>query len=120
MGRVGGIISLKVDGTVYNAAGSFTWSLGKPTREGIAGMDRVHGYTEKPTVPFIEGTITDNDGLDLDLLADWKDATVTLDLPTGKTITLYKAWFTNKDGLSGTTENGEISVRFEGMTAEAT
>ena len=93
MSRVGGIISVKVNGITYNAKGSWTVGFGKNSRETIIG-DSVHGYSEKPTAPFIEGVFTDNAKLDIDEL-DIVDATITVDLPTGKLFTLFNAWSTN-------------------------
>ena len=35
--RVGGIISIKVNGEVYNAKGNFTYNLGRPMKEAVVG-----------------------------------------------------------------------------------
>lgn len=120
MKKVGGIISLKVNGIIFNAKGAFTWSKGAPTRETVIGVDGIHGFKDQITVPNIEGSITDTDGLNLDDLENFVDETVTLELPSGKLFSLYNAFFTNPDGLSGNTEEGEIQVRFEGQRAEIT
>lgn len=116
--RRAGIIFLKVDGTQFDAKGSFTYGLGKNTRESIVGSDRLHGYKEMPTAPFIEGEITDRQELSLDALSNITDATITLELANGKVIVLRSAFMTNKDGLTGQTEEGNIPVRFEGASAE--
>ena len=118
--RVAGIISLRVGAKILNCKGNFTYSLGKNTREGIAGADRVHGYKEMITVPMIEGQITDTSDLDFDDLSDITNSTVTLDLASGKIIVLESAWFCNPDGFSGQTEEGEIEVKFEGLSATVT
>lgn len=114
--RRAGIIYLKVDGRIYDAKGNFTFNLGKHKREGIAGADKVHGFKEAVQVPFIEGEITDKSDLDLATLQNIEDATVTLELATGKTVVLKQAWYA-ADGDVGT-EEGNIQVRFEGMEAE--
>jgi len=114
--RRAGIIYLKVDGEVFDAKGNFTYNLGNPKREGIPGADRVHGYMEKVQVPFIEGEITDSQTLDLGRLQNITDATVTLELSTGQTVILKEAWY-SADG-DGNTEEGNIQVRFEGMSAD--
>lgn len=114
--RRGGIIFLKVNSTQYSAKGNFTYNLGIPKREAIVGSDEVHGYKETPQVPFIEGEITDKDDLDLAALLAAKDATVTLELANGKVIALREAWFASEG--TGNTEEGNIGVRFEGMSAE--
>lgn len=113
-----GTIELKIDGEMYSAKGSFTYGLGKPEREAVVGHDAVHGFKELPTVPFVEGEITDSSELSLDKLSAVVDGTVTLSLANGKVIVLRNAWSVNKDGLTASTEEGAIPVRFEGMAAE--
>lgn len=114
--RVGGLIALKIDGNQYNAKGNFTYNLGKPKREGVVGAEAVHGFKETPQLAFVEGEITDNDGLDLATLLDATDIVVTLELGTGKVIVLNHAWFAG-DG-TGNTEEGNIAVRFEADSGE--
>lgn len=104
--RIGGMISLKVNGDIYFAKGNFTYNLGKPKREGVVGADVVHGYKETPQIPFIEGEITDRNELRLEEL-------VTLD---DSTITLSEAWYAGEG--TGNTEEGNIACRFEGMSCE--
>ena len=118
--RISGIIYFKVNGEQIRAAGSFSFGLGKHQREAVVGHDGVHGFKEIPTIPFIEGETTFDVDLDLDRLAEMDDVTVTLELSNGKTVVLRNAWFVNKDGLTGSTEEGKIPVRFEGKSAEIT
>lgn len=112
----GGVIYLKVDGQLFDAKGSFTYSLGLAKKEGIVGADGVHGFKATPQVPYIEGAITDSRDIDLAKLAGIEEATVTLELINGKVITLRQAWFAGEGQV--THDEGEISVRFEGMSAE--
>lgn len=114
--RIAGIISLKVNGTQQLAKGNFTYNLGKPKRDAIVGADRTHGYKEVPQVAFIEGEISDRSDVSLEELVTVSDATITLELGNGKVIVLREAWFAG-DG-TGNTEEGNVSVRFEGMSAE--
>jgi hypothetical protein len=114
--RVGGIIELKIDGAIYSAKGSFTYNLGRTRKEAVLGADRVHGYKETPQVAFIEGEITDRDTLDLERLANTTDATVYLRLANDKLIVLRQAWYAAEG--TGNTEEGNIGVRFEGMSGE--
>jgi hypothetical protein len=116
MSRIGGMISLTIDGQQYDAKGNFTYSLGIPKKEMVVGADRIHGYKEIPTVPFIEGEITDNAEISMANLRAVKDATILLKLGNGKTINLRNA-IEASDGV-GNTEEGNQSVRFEGMSAE--
>lgn len=114
--RVGGIIEVKVNGELFSAKGSWTYNLGRPKRDAVVGSDRVHGYKEMPQSPYIEGAITDNEDLSLDALVQISGATVTLSLANGKIIVLRDAYY-SADG-NGTTEEGEIAVRFDGLDAD--
>lgn len=114
--RRGGTIALSVGGEIQDAKGEFTYQLGTVKRDAIVGQDRVHGYTEKPQVPYIEGTITDRGNLDVKTLFSAKDITVTLGLANGKTISLTEAWFAGEG--KGTTSEGELEVRWEGINCE--
>ena len=40
--RVGGILEVKIDGTLFSAKGEFTYNLGTPKREAVVGADSVH------------------------------------------------------------------------------
>jgi len=114
--KLGGQIFVKADGAQYRAKGDWTFNLGQGMREAIVGSDSVHGYSEKPQVPFIEGVITDTGTLNMTELLNLTDATITLELNNGKIIALNSAWFAGEG--SGTTEQAEITARFEGLSAE--
>lgn len=114
--RVGGLIAIKVDSDLYRAKGAFTYNLGDPVREGVVGHDVVHGYKELPQIPFVEGEVTDSPDIDLRALHTISSATITLELANGKTIVLRDAWFAGEGG--GNTEEGALTVRFEGMSAD--
>lgn len=114
--RIAGLLELSVNGTLYQAKGNFTYDLGAPKRDAIVGADRVHGYKEVPKVAFIEGEVTDASDLDLSGLFQIDDATVALKLANGKTIMLRQAWYAGDGQVQ--TEEANIKVRFEGMSAE--
>ena len=114
--RVGGIIELKINGTVHSAKGNFTYNIGRPVREAVIGADTVHGFKETPQAAFIEGEITDNADLSLEDLVTTEDATVYLRLANSKIIVLRQAWFAGEG--TGNTEEGNIAVRFEGKSGE--
>ncbi len=114
--RKAGLIQVKVQGEIQDAKGAFTYGLGRPKREAIVGSDAVHGYKEMPQVAFIEGAITDRGSLDLAALVSGRDVTVTLELGNGKVIVLRDAWFAGEG--TGSSEEGEIAVRWEGANAE--
>ncbi len=114
--RRGGIIQLQCNGEMYDCKGAFTYNLGQAKRDAVVGSDAVHGFTEKPQVAFIEGAITDRGTLDLEALVTMTEATVTLLLANGKTVTLRDAWYAGEG--TGNTEEGEIPVRWEGKSGE--
>ncbi len=112
----GGIFYLKVNGIQYDAKGEFTYNFGSEKRKGIAGGDRVHGYSTEVQIPFVEGKITDSGTLDVKSFTMIKGATVTLELANGKIAILKDAWYANEGTVS--TAEGEIGCRFEGMDSE--
>ncbi len=116
MSRVAGIINAKVNGEIQQAKGNWTYNLGAPKRDAVVGADRTHGYKELPQVAFIEGEITDRGDLDVAALVLLKDSTVTLELANGKVVVLRDAWFAGEGNIQ--TEEANITVRFEGMSAE--
>lgn len=113
--RVGGKLFVAVNGERLPAKGSFTWNLGEDMREGIVGHDTVHGYKELPQIPFIEGAITIQPATDVRALLRTTNATVTLETAAGQVIVLESAWYANEG--SAQTEEGELAVRFEGLSA---
>ena len=65
---------------------------------------------------FIEGEIRDAAGIDVADLQSMTDATVTIDLSNGKTVMLRNGVYTH-DGDIGT-EEANVPIRFEGLSAE--
>jgi len=114
--RRAGITFFKIDGTVYDLKGNLTYNLGANKREAIVGLDSVHGYMEKPQVPFMELEITDRADLDVEKLLNITDSTIMAELANGKVIQLRNAWYAG-DGNVGS-EEGNIQARFEGKTAD--
>jgi len=114
--RVGGILLLKIDGELFQAKGEFTYNINPNKRESVVGQDGVHGFSETPKMLFIEATITDNDELDLEQLLAIRDATVTIELANGKVIVLREAFYAADGDV--TSSEGEIQVRFEGISGE--
>lgn len=115
--RVGGIIEVKSNGELYSAKGSWTYNLGKEKRETVLGSDTTHGFKTAPQEAMIAGAITDNIDLNLETLVLLEDATITLRLANGKIIVLKDGFFAG-DG-NGTTEEGEIEVKFVSATGTA-
>ena len=114
--HVAGALSFQLNGETRRMKGAWTYNLGRPKRDAIVGAESVHGYTEKPQVPFMEGAVTDGKSLVLDDLLNFIDGTCTLHLRNGKVIELRNAWFAGEGTVD--TEESEIGVRFEGLGAE--
>lgn len=114
--RIAGTAFLKVNGEQYPLRGNFTVSPSAVERAGIAGQDRVHGYSELPRVPFIEGDVSLVPELSTEDVEAVTDATVTAELANGKTYVLRNAWC--KSALELNTHDGMVRVRFEGEACD--
>lgn len=110
--RIGGIIQFKIDGELYLAKGAFTYNIGVPKKEMVVGSDSVHGFKEMPTVPYVEGAITDTSDLDLQALQEARDITATLELANGKVIVIEEGVYAADGNV--TSEEGEVELRIEG------
>ena len=113
--RIGGIESFTVDGVAYPVKQGWSKNFGRPIREGIAGADTVHGYTENPQVPYLEGPITITKDVDVEALLSTTDATVVLEDANNRFI-LRNAWFAGEGEAS--TGEGELSARFEALECD--
>ena len=109
--RVAGVLYFKVDGIQHAARGNFSYSLGGYKREAVEGADRIHGYTEKPIVSYIEGDITDRRDLDMKAFDELDGVTVTLEVANGKTILIRNAWNASERKVNAS--EGSSTVRFE-------
>lgn len=114
--RRAGVLFFKVDGVQRDAKGNFSYNIGSPKRKMIVGPDRVHGYSEMPQVPFIEGEITDASDLDLKAFQNLTDSSITLELANGKVVALHHGTHCADGNVQ--TEEANIQVRFEGIEAE--
>ena len=107
---------MKINGELFSAKGAFSYDIGVPQRTAVVGADAVHGFMEKPKASMIEGAITDSSDLRLQSLLEIRDATITLELANGKVIVLREAFYAGDGTVS--TEEGEITVKFEGISAQ--
>lgn len=114
--RIGGVLKISYDGNQIPAKGSFTVSPSSVEREGVAGQDYVHGYTEKPRVPFIKGELSTRAEVSLEDLLAITNATVTADLANGKSYVLTEAW--TKGAFEINTSEGSFEVEFQGTDCQ--
>jgi hypothetical protein len=116
--RIAGIAFLTVDGTQLALRGNFTVSPSAVERTMLAGQDGVHGYQELPRVPYIEADITTMPGFYLEDLLAQVDVTVVAQLANQMQYTLGAA--TCKGGFDNNTRDGQVRVRWEGVTCQET
>jgi hypothetical protein len=83
--------------------------------EGVAGHDGVHGRKRVPIIPTVEANISDECALSLQQLAAMVDETVAIELDNGKVSVYQQARYNGLAQLD--TGEGQIEVRFEGLTA---
>jgi len=114
--RIAGIAFLKVDGSQYPLKGNFTVSPSSVERTGIAGQDYVHGYSELPRVPYIEGDVSLVPELSMENVENIVDATVTAELANGKNYVLRNAWC--KSAFELQSHDGQVRIRFEGLSCD--
>jgi hypothetical protein len=88
--------------------------FGNLERTADMGDAGVLGYTEKPTVPFVECTIAHNADTSLQEFADMVDVTVSFDTDSGRSYVLRNAW--NAKALE--MDKGAVALRFECMSCE--
>src|SRR5262249_15533287 len=120
--RFAGIAYLYINGAVYPLRGNLTVSPSKYERAGIAGQDFVHGYSELPRVPYIEGDISlipnarlgDGQivGVSPRVLEGMTNVTVRAELANGNVYILYEAWC--RSALELNAREGQCRVRWEG------
>lgn len=111
--RIAGIAYIRVDGRQWAARGNWTVSQAPSERQGIAGQDYVHGFSELPRVPFIEGDISTTAEFSVEELHGISDATVQCDLANGKSYVLRNAWQAGSIDIN--THDGSAKVKFEGL-----
>jgi len=114
--RIAGIAFLKVDGDQYPLRGNFTVSPSALERAFIAGQDYVHGYSELPRVPWIEGEVSLVPSLNIEDVEQIINATVTAELANGKVYVLREAACKAAHELN--TRDGQVRIRFEGVTCD--
>jgi hypothetical protein len=114
--RIAGIAFLNVDGNWLSVRGNFTVSPSAVERTMIAGQDGVHGFQELPRVPWIEADISTMPNLSLETLEGETDVTVVAQLANNVQYTLTGA--TCKAGFEANTRDGQVRVRWEGLTCE--
>ena len=118
MGAIAGTVFLTVDGVQLSIAGTITSSPFTVEREGLVGASGPAGHSEKPRIPFVEVEFFVDEETDLVALHAVDDATVQVQLITGKTHVFHHAFSVTApepDLVGGTT-----AMRFESLSADIT
>jgi hypothetical protein len=111
--RVAGTCFLKRDGVQYSLMGSLTIQPLSLEREGVSGLDGIHGFSERSVVPYIEAEITKTPELSLSTLEGVTDSTITAECADGTVYVLRNAWFAGLAELDA--GEGKVTVKFEGL-----
>lgn len=116
MSKVAGTCFFKIDGQQYNLRGNMKVSIGNVKRESVMGLDQYHGIKEIPEASSIECELTHQPEIDLNVLEQLQNVTVTVELINGAVATLRNANQMNHIDL--TAEDGKMTVKFEGPKGE--
>ena len=116
--RIGGVLTFQVSGATYQVRGNWTVSPNMVKREGVAGQDGVHGYTEMPVVPGAKGDFTTTPGLSITALQNITNSTVQITLANGSTYVLTSAWA--NPAVEINTAEGRYAIEFGCMSCTET
>lgn len=114
--RIGGLLSLLIDGVTYQARGNFIVTPSTVRREGVAGQDNVHGYVETPIVPSIKGDISIGNMLSVKQLEQITDSTAQVALANGRTYVLTDCWTTSAFAIDA--HDGKVELELQGLTCQ--
>lgn len=114
--RIAGTAYISVDGKTYMLAGDLAYSPASVERETVTGMDRVHGYSEKPHAGSISATLRDAGDLTVADFNAMTNVTVTLELANGKTVIGRNMWTVETQEVK--TQEGTFEVKWEGPSVQ--
>jgi len=112
--RLAGTASVTTNGVTIMVAGQFKYSPSTVKRETLTGMDRVHGYKEKPSAPYISCQVRDSGGTTVADFNDMTDVTVVAELANGKTIIGTRMWTVESQEVDS--EDAVFDVRWESFS----
>jgi len=111
--RIGGIATVLVDGTQYPLRGNLRVQPSPTRREGQAGQDYVHGFTEMPVVPTITIECSTIPGLSVFDIDSMTNVTVQADLANGTTYVLSQAWTESAKEIDSV--RGQLEIVWQGL-----
>jgi hypothetical protein len=109
--RLGGVLTLLINGNAFPVRGSWEYTPTKTEKDGVAGQDEVHGYTEKPRVPGMKGDVSDFGEISIQALQQADIAVGQLNLANGKVIIGRDGWV--KGEIASNTEDGKYPLELQ-------
>jgi hypothetical protein len=110
---IGGTCFVFVNGDQWPLRGNMTIGPSRVERTGVAGQDTVHGFTEMPVVPYMEGDFSTEPNMQWQIIDGYTDVTVQANLINGFSYVLRNAWVARRVEIN--TREGQTRIRFEGM-----
>ena len=114
--RFAGVAYWSADGAQLAVRGNLEVMPSRYERTGIAGQDRVHGYSELPVVPYIAGDVSTLEGTSVEDIDAMTDTTITVEAANGTVWVLRNAWRAERSTVN--LRDGQFHVRFEGMSLD--
>lgn len=115
--RIAGIAYITVNGKQLALKGDLVVNFSKRKREGIAGQDGVHGYSEMPKIPSIKGKVSKVAGLSMDEVDNWTDVTCVVEGANGQTVAVGRnGWSVSDNELN--TQSGDFDLELQFMDGE--
>lgn len=112
--RLAGTVTLSADGQSYALVGSFSYKVAKVGRKSLVGTDGVHGFSQKPVVSQIKGTLRDTGALSVAAINQMDNVTVIAQLSNGKVIVGRNMWTAAEEGEDVNTDEATLEVTWEG------
>lgn len=83
--RLAGVVEASIDGVSYNCT-AYSWSPSRFTRQAMASMSGIDGYSETPIAAFIELTLRDARNVSISDFNAKTGATVVINIANGKQV----------------------------------
>ena len=114
MGQLTGRAFVTVAGRRLATKEGAKLGFGNMERTAELGDAGVLGYKEKPSVPYVECTISHSADTSLQEFADMTDVVVSFDTDTKRSFVLRNAWCAKALEM----DKGDVALRFEAMSCE--
>lgn len=116
MSKKTGIVIIKVDGFVLEAALGVKYNFGNPERAEVFGNGKVSGFYETPKPSMVSCTIQHDALFDIKKITSWDNVTLVVRPDAGPSYQIDGAFLSNTLELSD--QGGGIPLEFKGPPAE--